>query len=245
VTQRQKAMLATVVPEPIEGGLRLTAPGRPVIEVEQPSVNTTTTRSLIGESVEVGDAGEEAAAWFSALVGEPVRLHACTADSEHRAPEPINLFDQPLSFADLAPVLVTNTASLDWLVKRAAEPFDMTRFRPNLVVDTDEPFAEDGWAAFTLGSCQLRYGMAWPRCPIPQIDQESGERGREPAVVLKAHRHVTSAPEVPDPIRGVIEGSAVFGIGCSMGPIGSTIRVGDELTVTQSMEPLLAVPQDG
>ena len=242
VTQRQKTVLATVVPELIRGGLRLRAPGRPVIEVEHPSVNDTTTHSLIGQSVGVGDAGEEAAAWFSALVGERVRLHACTAESDHRAPKPIDLFGQPLSFADLAPVLVTNTASLAWLVERAAEPFDMARFRPNIVIDTDEPFAEEGWANFALGPCELRHGMVWPRCPIPQVDQESGQRHREPAVVLKAHRHVTSAPDVPDPIRGIVEGSSVFGVGCAIGPIGSTIRVGDQLTVNQPMEPLLAAP---
>jgi uncharacterized protein YcbX len=242
VTQRQRAVLATVQPELIDGGLRLSAPGLDPIEIETPTANDTTTTSLIGQAVEVADGGEEAADWFSGLLGDHVRLHGATASSSHRAPAPIDLFGEQLSFADLAPVLVTNTASLDWLVARAAEPFDMARFRPNIVIETDEPFAEDTWARFTIGDCELRHGLAWPRCAIPQVDQDSGERHREPAVVLKAHRNVTSAPGMPDGIRPVIEGKSVFGVGCAIGPVDSVISVGDRLTVTATMTPLIAPP---
>lgn len=242
VTQRQKTALATVKPEPIEGGLRITAPDQPTIEVAQPTTNDAVTKVLIGVPVEVGDAGDEAAAWFSDLLGTEVRLFARTPESEVAVPSAIDLFDQSLAFGDLAPVLVTNTASLAWLVDRASGPFEMTRFRPNLVVETDEPFAEDGWAQFSLGDAQLRHGLAWPRCAIPQVDQESGNRTREPALALKEHRFVTAAPHLAEAIRPIVEGSAIFGVGCAIGPIGATIHVGDSLTVTEEMEPLLASP---
>ena len=193
--------------------------------------------------MQVGDAGDEAAAWYSRLLGDEVRLYARTPESPLQLPEHLELFNQSPAFADLAPVLVTNTASLSWLAQRAAEPFDMTRFRPNVVVETDEPFAEDGWARFNIGQCELHYGLAWPRCAIPQVDQDTGKRNREPAVVLRAHRHVESAPSVAEPIRPMVEGSSIFGIGCAIGPVGSIIRVGDRLQVVETMEPLLAPPQ--
>lgn len=242
VTQRQKTALATVQPELIDGGLRLTAPGRSPIEVAMPTETNAITKVLIGVPVEVGDAGDEAAAWFSDLLESEVRLFARTADSNPEVPEAIDIFEQALAFGDLAPVLVTNTASLSWLVDQASEPFDMGRFRPNVIVDTDEPFAEEGWARFTLGEAELRHGLAWPRCAIPQIDQDSGERRREPAVVLKAHRWVTSAPHLTKAVRSIVEGNGIFGVGCSIGPVGSTIKVGDQLSVDETMEPLLAAP---
>ncbi|MGF1599549.1 MAG: MOSC domain-containing protein [Acidimicrobiales bacterium] len=242
VTQRQKTLLATVVPTPIDGGLRLTAPGRPTLEVARPTANDAVTGSLIGVQVEVGDAGDEAARWFSDLVGDDVRLHAMTERSRLDLPEALDVFGQPIAFGDVAPVLVTNTASCDWLAARAVEPFGMERFRPNLVVATDEPWAEDTWRRFSLGDAQLVHGMAWPRCTIPQVDQETGERHREPARVLKAHRWCTEAPGLGDVLRSIVEKKGLFGIGCSIGPIGTVVTVGDRLEVHETAPPLIAAP---
>lgn len=244
ITQRQKSLLAAVVPEPMEGGgLRLSAPGRPSIEVARPTVNDAVTGSLIGVKVQVGDAGDEAAAWFSALLGDEVRLVARTPDSVLRIPEPLDLFGQTIAFGDVAPVLVANTASLRWLQERAVEPFGMDRFRPNLVVDTDAPFDEDAWARFQLGGAELAHGLVWPRCTIPQVDQDTGARGREPAVVLKAHRWFDGPLDgVAEGWRPLVQNKGIFGIGCSIGPVGTVISVGDELTVTERMTPLMANP---
>jgi uncharacterized protein YcbX len=233
---------ALVRPEPIAGGLRLTAPGRSSIEVARPAATDSVTGSLIGVEVEVGDAGAGAAAWFSELLGTDVRLVATTPASQLTLPEGLDVFDQPIAFGDLAPVLVSNTASLEWLVGQSSEPFGMDRFRPYLVVETTEPFAEDTWALFRLGQAELRHGTAWPRCFIPQIDQATGERHPEPAKVLRAHRWCLSAPGLPPLLRSVVEGSAVFGAGCAIGPAGAQIAVGDRLTVEATTPPLVAPP---
>jgi uncharacterized protein YcbX len=242
VTQRQKAMLATVMPHPIEGGLRISAPGRSPVEVARPTVADTVTGSLVGVKVDVGDAGDEAAAWFSDLLGDNVRLVARTDTSVLRIPEALDLFGQRIAFGDVAPVLVANTASFRWLLDRAVEPFTMDRFRPNLVVDTDQPFAEDTWARFRLGAAQLTHGLIWPRCTIPQVNQETGERGREPAVVLKAHRWCQAPEGVSEGWRPLVENKGVFGIGCAIGPAGSVVNVGDPLIVDEIQPPVMAPP---
>lgn len=244
VTQRQKNLLATVQPELIDGGLRLSAPDRPTIEVARPTKNDTTTGSLVGVKVEVGDAGDEAAQWFGELLDDDVRLVARTADSVLTIPEPLDVFGQPIAFGDVAPVLVANEASLRWLVERAEEPFGMDRFRPNLVVETDQPFAEDTWGRFHIGDAEFRHGFIWPRCAIPQVDQDTGERHREPAVVLRAHRWCTEAPGFSDALRPIIENNGIFGVGCSIGPAGTVVSVGDSLVVDDTIEPLMAPPTD-
>ena len=262
LTQRQRAVLATVQPQLTEGGLRITAPGRPTIEVARPVAADTTTLALVGVEAGAADAGDEAAAWFSALLAEAtdrrpsgggdgadssddetaVRLVALPVDGAVPIPAELAVAGPAIAFGDLAPVLVANTASLRWLAERADEPFGMERFRPNLVVDTDEPFAEDTWARFRLGDSRLDLGAPWPRCTIPQVDQETGRRGREPARVLRAHRWCTHAPDVPLAFRPVIENSGVFGIGCTIGPVGSVVSVGDRLEVEASTPPLLPNP---
>ncbi len=245
VTQRQKNLLAVVQPELIDGGLRISAPGRGTIEVERPTANDAVTGSIIGVKVDVGDAGDDAARWFSELLDDEVRLFARTPNSVLRIPEAIDVFDQTIAFTDVAPVLVANTASLSWLVDRAKEPFPMERFRPNIVVENDQPFAEDTWARFHIGDAELRHGLIWPRCAIPQIDQETGDRHREPAQVLKAHRWCESAPDLPEAVRPIVENNGIFGVGCAIGPVGTRINVGDELRVDETMTPLMEPPTSG
>ncbi len=77
----------------------------------------------------------------------------------------------------------------------------MDRFRPNLVVTGAEPWAEDTWDQFEIGEASLRGIVPWPRCTIPQVDQQTAERHKEPAKVLKKHRWCTSAPSIPGDFR--------------------------------------------
>ncbi len=243
LTQRTRPVLATIQPELLDGGLRLSAEGHGSIEVARPTEADTETTALTTVRVAVGDAGDEAAAWLAAVTGEAgVRLHAFPPGTGLDLPSAIDLVDQPIAFGDLSPVLVANTATLDWLVARADEPFGMDRFRANVVVETDEPFVEDTWDRFDLGPVGFRHGAAWPRCAVPQVDQVTGTRHKEPARVLAAHRKVATAPEVPDALKPAFEGKSIFGVGCGAGPVGATLRVGDPLTVTATRAPMLAPP---
>lgn len=241
VTQREAPALSTVSPTLEPGGLRLEATGRPALEVAIPTSNDTTANSLLGVPVEAGDAGDEAAAWFTGLLGTDVRLVAMTDTSEYRLPIPG--LDLPLSWADASPVLVANTTSLDWLVGQASEPFGMDRFRPNLTVDAGDAWIEDTWRDFSIGAARFGLGLAWPRCAIPQVDQADGSRHKEPAKVLKAHRWCSEAPSVDEGLRPLFEGNALFGIGCAVQPVGATISVGDEVTVHDVGDPVIPAPE--
>ena len=142
--------------------------------------------------------------------------------------------DMPLSWADACSVLVVNSASLRWLDERSSEPFGMDRFRPNLTIDADEAWIEDTWRDFSIGAARFGLGIAWPRCAIPQVDQIDGTRHKEPAKVLKQHRWCSDAASTDEALRPLLEGSALFGIGCDARPEGAEISVGDELTVHET-----------
>jgi uncharacterized protein YcbX len=232
VTQRQHPALATVQPMLTDDELELAADGRTALQVGIPTASDTTVNSLLGVPVEAGDAGDEAAGWFTDLLGSPVRLVAMTGHAEYRLP--IAGIDMPLSWADACSVLVANSASLQWLHERSSEPFGMDRFRPNLTIDADEPWIEDTWRDFSIGAARFGLGIAWPRCAIPQVDQIDGTRHKEPAKVLKQHRWCSDAASAHEALRPLLEGSALFGIGCTARPEGAEISVGDELTVHDS-----------
>ena len=113
VTQRQHAVLATVSPTIAATGLVIEAAGHASIEVDRPRELNATAAALLGDRVRVADAGDAAAAWFSAVVDAPVRLVAMTDETNRQIGQP-----QAVSFADAGPILVASEASLEHLVQR-------------------------------------------------------------------------------------------------------------------------------
>lgn len=242
ITQSDQPRLATVQPELSEDHLQVSIDGAGAVSIPKPSAGNSRARSVLGVEVEVADAGDEVSAWFSELLETPCRLVGLTADSDVRLPDELPLWSHELSFADAAQVLVVNSASLEWLSDRASEPFGMDRFRPNLSVRTATPWVEDTWQTFTVGEAQVVAGFPWPRCSVPQVDQHSGVRHKEPARALREHRWCSEAPGVPDAARGLLEGNALFGLGCHIGPVGAIARVGDPVTVSSASSPLIEAP---
>lgn len=243
VTQRQHKQLALVQPELTDDGLRLSAPEHGSIDIGRSgdAASTIVAKSLFGVAIEAADGGDQAAAWFSQLLGEPVRL-AGVNHAGWTVPSKFEMHDQPLAFVDIAPVLVATTSSLAWLVAQASEPFGMDRFRPNLVVTNEQAWVEDTWEQFTIGEAELTTSLPWPRCAIPQIDQDTAVRHKEPANVLRSHRWCDAAPSLPGPTQKIVEGNGLFGIGCTIGVPGTQIEIGQHVLVSSVAAPLIAPP---
>jgi len=127
---------------------------------------------------------------FSDWLGKPVRLA--------RAGRGEVVFAASLS--------IVASASLRDLAARADEPAlaaleQAARFRPSLVVDTDEPFIEETWLgrSFALGpgldAPVIRVGVPIPRCAVIDVDPDTGERGTRLLKTLAAHRPLNRAGE--------------------------------------------------
>jgi uncharacterized protein YcbX len=66
----------------------------------------------------------------------------------------------------------------------------MMRFRPNVVVDGAPAWAEDDWLGgrLRIGGTIFRAAKSCARCVVTTIDQETGEKGRQPLRALGQHR---------------------------------------------------------
>jgi hypothetical protein len=223
--------MARVQALPIDGGLALSAPCAGTVEIARPATADVDTTVTYG-TARAGDAGDEVAAWLERVLHRPCRL--VTIAEGYRRPL---LFDvgpprTEVSFADAAPVLLTSTASLDDLVARATEPFAMDRFRPNLVVRGAHAWAEDTWRRARVGNATMHAALPWPRCAMPQVDQDTAERHKEPALVLRAHRWSGDAAGLGE-LAPLVANHPLFGVGVVAEPVGTTISVGDPVEILE------------
>lgn len=238
LTQRQYPHLAKVRVRIADEQLSLS--------VQDDSVEPLTfTSTLTGKEIGVEiwqdfitaiDQGDEVAQWFHAVL---------TLDSHQQcrlvrqSPQHLRLIKQkfalkdekPVSFADSYPFLLTATASLTELNRRIEEIYQkeaqtvpMNRFRPNIVIDTEEPFIEGNWRAIAIGTVMFTVVKPCSRCIITTTDQQTGERNqwREPLRTLGTFRQFGD--------RGVMFGE-------NMAPRNTGIvRVGDPLKILELRE---------
>ncbi len=94
----------------------------------------------------------------------------------------------PVSFADGFPLLLTTTASHDQLVQWLGFEIGMDRFRPNLVIENDQPFEEDRWRRIRVGAVEFDVVKPCSRCVIPTIDPVTLEKNPQIFKVLQQHR---------------------------------------------------------
>ena len=94
----------------------------------------------------------------------------------------------PVSFADGYPILVLGTSSLEDLNNRLESSVGMNRFRGNIILETSDPFEEDTYDNFQIGTTQLMTVKPCARCQVITIDPETGIQGKEPLKTLSTYR---------------------------------------------------------
>jgi uncharacterized protein YcbX len=217
VTQRTEGRLARVVPTLTASALVVDAPdARTLVVPLEPGPRTTTrTVTVWRDTLEAFDEGPEAAAWFSALLGQPCRLVRqrpdCARQAGRKAP------GAPVSFADAYPLLVTSEASLADLNTRLAAPVPMRAFRPNLVLSGAAPWAEDGWRSLAVAEARLEAVKPCARCVIPSLDPDTGRPAHDG--LLRVLNALRPGPDGP-----------LFGVNLAVSTVGE-VAVGDEVAV--------------
>ena len=221
LSQRSHPRLARLVPRLARGTLELHCPGLDPLVVSGAADGELREVGVWDDRMRAVDAGDPAAAWLERALGAPARLvRACAETRRYANRAYVGDRDVPVSFADGYPILVCTTASLAALNERLPVPVPMERFRPNLVLDGLEAFAEDRIRAVRIGAVVLRFVKPCTRCTVPSIDQDSGEPGTDPGPALRAFRYDAK-------LRGVL-----FGVNAiAEGPAAAEITVGTAVDV--------------
>jgi hypothetical protein len=191
LTQRSHPALALIRPAFDADQLRLHHPQLASLELPRAGNECWPRRRVRvwDDEVDAAVASPEACAWVSEALGTAALLvRSGTATLRQPSGPWRGDLAAPVNFPDAYPLLVCNRASLDDLNDRLPEPLPMTRFRPNLVVDGLEPYAEDLIEELRFGAVRLRLVKACTRCSTTTIDQETGETAGNPLPVLQTYR---------------------------------------------------------
>jgi hypothetical protein len=232
LTQRQYPQLAKV---------RVSLIGEEVsLEVEDNSISPITfTATTIGNEIEVEiwddkttaiDQGDEVARWFNEVLALSRDKQCRLVRQSPRHPRNTQS-NKPVNFADGYPYLMAATASLAELNQRIVEihqqpsqAISMNRFRPNIVIETQQPFIEDTWRKIQIGEIVFNSIKPCSRCIMTTIDQQSGVKNelREPLRTLGTFRQFGE--------QGVLFGEEMIPRNAGI------VNVGDQLEVLELRE---------
>ncbi|OJA07094.1 MOSC domain-containing protein [Halomonas sp. QHL1] len=231
VTQRQLPALATVEVALTDEHLVLSHSNVEPLSVPlaEPEGNLRLV-SVWNDHCKALPESEEVSRWLDAALGEQAQgLSMVRFATEFTRAVEEDFLDGGAAhtyFSDGYPFLIATTGSLDALnqalVAGGHAPVPMNRFRPNIVVESEEAWAEDRWATLTEqgGAFQIALRKPCKRCKITTIDQHTAAVPA-PAEPLKTLIELNTQPSLKGAHFGqnatLLEGS------------GSVIRVGDRL----------------
>eukprot|EP00842_Homolaphlyctis_polyrhiza_P006822 jgi/Hompol1/729/HPOL_002569-RA len=206
------SLVVTATSNPLMAPLRVPFRSHAAVRSASP---TPTLITIHKDTVGGADEGDEAAAWFSAVLGISVRLFVKHPDfvrslSKKHTPSPL-LFDHApqTAFADGFPALLVSEASIADIRHRlsqrekaadALRTFSLLNFRPNIVVKgCTEPFEEDTWLRIDIGQAQSADTSALgfivtsrcTRCTVPSNCIETASLGtHEVTKLVTSYRRV-------------------------------------------------------
>ncbi len=165
----------------------------------QPNALVRSVSVWKSENLRAEDCGDDASGWLSDFLGIKCHLVRIGRDFQRPMLKSSARPGDSVSFADAFPFLIISEASLaalnDRLQENHADPVPMNRFRPSIVVDDCEAFAEDHWSRLQIGDALFRNGGPCARCVVTTTDQLTGERlGKEPLRTLATFRRDIADP---------------------------------------------------
>ncbi len=220
ITQRELPELArlTAIPGAAYLTLRLYDGREAMVAPPHPEhrMDVAIWKSIVSAAVADDSVNATLSHWF----GRPVKLVFIDGESRRQASAEWAGENAPMGFADGYQILVTTSGSLRALnedMERHGEgAVGMDRFRPNIVLDHDEPWAEDGWTGLEIAGVRFDFVKPCPRCIMTTQNQQSGSRDGANPMPAMGRIRMSADRRVPGPLFGwnaVPRGEGVVSMG--------------------------------
>ena len=230
LSQRHEPRLARLIATLDAGQLTLRWPGASPTTLGVTMNGPSRSVTVWDDTFEAIDCGDAISASLSAFVGRAVRLVRLPRESTRVVDAYWAGEGLATTFADLAPILVTSTRSLDDLNARRAthgrSPVEMARFRPNVVIDGLDAWREDEVGSLHGDAGSLSLFKPSARCKVIELWPPTGDATGDAVLAsLAAFRGLRNR-------RGTF--GVMFGQNATFRSVGrraTTLRVGDALAV--------------
>ena len=212
-TQREHPRLALIETGIVDGCVTLAAPNVETIQLSRALAAESQDVTVWHSNVRGFDAGDAPARWISAFLGAELRIVRFDRSRQRMCnPDYAGDSGAHTMFADGYPLLVIGQASLDdlnvRLASKGASPLPMNRFRPNVVIEGLEPYAEDHLDSVESDGVTLRLVKPCVRCTVTTTDQATGRVGFEPLPTLSTYRRNDALAGVTFGMNAIVIGGA-------------------------------------
>ena len=224
-TARTEPSLCLIQANLTASGLILTAPDMPALTLDyQKLTNNYTNVRVWKDNINAQQCSSNINSWFTQYLQKPSQLLFFGRDSQRF----VKNRKTQVGFADGYPLLLISQASLEQLntqIKTDETTIAMAQFRPNIVVNGCDAFAEDSWQHIRIGEVEFEITKPCTRCIFTTIDPLTGEKHRqqEPLKTLKSYRQLEN-------------GDVIFGQ--NLVPLNQgQIKQGDSIEVLKTQSP--------
>lgn len=204
ITQRELPQIAMISAIPDTGGFRLHMDGKGEIFARPSSsrIEATVWKSVVDAALAESNVNDTLSEWL----GQSVMLVFFDARSRRSASHEWTGNETPVTFADGYQILVTTTASLAALnadmAAHGEDSVGMERFRSNIVLESDEPWAEDRWASIEINGIGFDLVKPCARCIMTTQDQRTGSREGPSPMKAMGRLRISADRRVPGVLFG-------------------------------------------
>nr|WP_315244602.1 MOSC N-terminal beta barrel domain-containing protein [uncultured Flavobacterium sp.] len=214
ITQREHPVLSQFYPQISNGKITITFEGyEHEFSISEHLDDQIYTKVWDDKSF-VFEVNKTTSKWFSDHIGFECKLVKIikTGDRKHESSRSKETYN--VSFADAYPYLLIGTKSLDFLNEKLAEKITIKRFRPNIVVSTQNAHEEDDFEYFKIGEVQFKNVKPCGRCIMVNNDPQNGIVKKEPLKTLSKYRNFNNS---------VLFGTNIVGLNPGIIQVGNTV----------------------
>ncbi len=196
ITQREFPKMSLIEPLLIDQTkMQLCAPDMPSLKIDLLAEGEEIAAKVWNQPYRAVDQGDEVSGWLSHYLGTPARLARIGTAFERVVPFATDKTAQ-VSFADHFPVVITTQEALEYLNSKLKKSVQMSRYRPNIVLEGCIPFEEYAWTHIQIGPVLFEITRVCDRCSVTTIDQESAGTSCESLSMLSTFKVVPDSKPV-------------------------------------------------
>lgn len=190
VTQREYPILSQFYPQISDGKISITFEDYKHEFLIDEHVDQPIDSKVWEDKSEVFEVNQSSSQWFSDRLGFPCKLVKIikSGDRKHESSKLKESFN--VSLADGYPYLLVGTESMEVLNEKLENKITVLRFRPNIVISSQNAHEEDDFDTFKIGEVDFKNIKPCGRCIMVNNDPQKGIIKKEPLKTMSKYRKV-------------------------------------------------------